>query len=412
MMDIADDNEDVLVNDAIQNETPLSFPQQQLATLYSERYGIHIHKYYARYKIRVANLSKINPYYNKSKRKESPVYLPADTWYLNPQVALTDLKFIAAALLEGYDLDKITKDKFEGLYDEAILIESSLLAAATTNTASSSAGSNNNNYNNNNNNNVYTDNGITPIYAAAAMDHHPSAATTAVAASSSAAASAIDQVVDALLQHRATTTASAFASASAATTTTARATTTTNAPGITAVPLITEAVFKNSHDTYIRRKMTDFQKLDPALQLCKHQELLLTERRLHNRITKLELEKKKLNDIVGEQESFKKLTAEKKKELQRIQNSIKYETKKHILYLKKDVEQGLVFIEEMNNIDLKAVEADIKKLYLHGKKAKKETVQFYDLVGNLDFKLRNRGDNSASKRQSSQILRSWEKYIL
>ena len=46
-----------------------------------------------------------------------------------------DVKFIAAALLEGHDLQKITKDKFVDLYYDALIIESSLLAAVSASAA-------------------------------------------------------------------------------------------------------------------------------------------------------------------------------------------------------------------------------------------------------------------------------------
>ena len=123
-------------DDGLRNETPLSVPQQRLATLYSERYGISIYNCFSSgYKFRVANLDKINSYYSKkSKRKIGKISLPADSCYPTPQDAVIDLKFIVAALLEGYDLNKITKDKFEGLNEKALSIESSLLAAATTTT--------------------------------------------------------------------------------------------------------------------------------------------------------------------------------------------------------------------------------------------------------------------------------------
>ena len=116
-------------------DTPSSVPQQRLATLYSEHYGISIYNCFkSGYKFRVANINKINPYYKKNKRKISTVYLPRDYVYLKPEDASTDFKFIAAALLEGYDLNKITQDKFEDLNKKALSIESSLLAATITNT--------------------------------------------------------------------------------------------------------------------------------------------------------------------------------------------------------------------------------------------------------------------------------------
>ena len=325
----------------------LSNAQRQLITWYHERYGISITKYFGvGYKFKVPSLSRINPYYHRS----GTAYLPSDGYYKCPQDAIADFKHVVIALIKGCELSSITKGGSPELASEASLLELRLQISAAPATT---------------------------------------AATPAVAYSAPAT----------------TTTAATTISITQATTTTTTTTTTTLT---TTAPPIAKAEFRVSHDTFIRHKMKHFQKLDHVLQLYNHQDLLFEERRLRNRITKLIGEKEKLSDIIGEQERFDILTSEKKKELQSIRNSLKYETKKHILFQKKDVEQGNVLIHELEKLDLKAVAEDVKKLYLYGKKAKKDTVNFYDLVEKLNFKLKREVVKSTASKQCSSILKTWE----